>query len=42
MVRAALDESSDLADMQGDASNAFYKFMRRPLFEELSSDPATA
>jgi hypothetical protein len=26
--------------MQGDASNAFNEFMRHPLFEELSSNPA--
>jgi hypothetical protein len=37
MVRAALDASPDWADMQGHASNAF---LRRPLFEELSANPA--
>jgi hypothetical protein len=40
MVRAALDASPDWADMQGDASTAFNEFLRRPLFEELSSNPA--
>jgi hypothetical protein len=40
MVRAALDASLDWAYMQGDASNAFNKFLRRPLFEKLSAFPA--
>jgi hypothetical protein len=40
MVRAALDASPDWADMQGDASNAFNEFLRRHLFEKLSSNPA--
>jgi hypothetical protein len=40
MVRAALDASSDWADMQGDAPNAFNELLRRPLFEELSANPA--
>jgi hypothetical protein len=40
MVRAALDSSPDWADMQGDASNAFNEFLRRPFFEELSANHA--
>jgi hypothetical protein len=40
MVRAALDASPDWADMQGDASNAFNEVLRRPMFEELSANPA--
>jgi uncharacterized membrane protein YsdA (DUF1294 family) len=40
MVRAALDAAPDWVDMQGDASDAFYEFLRRPLFEELSTNPA--
>jgi hypothetical protein len=41
MARATLDASSDWADMQGDASNAFNEFLlRRPLFWELSANPA--
>jgi hypothetical protein len=40
MVRTVLDDSPDWADMQGDASNAFNAFLRRPLFEELSANPA--
>jgi hypothetical protein len=37
MVRAALYASLNWADMQGDASNAFNEFLRRPLFEQLSA-----
>jgi hypothetical protein len=40
MVRAVLDASPDWADMQGDASNACNEFLRRPLFEEFSENPA--
>jgi hypothetical protein len=40
MARAALDTSPDCADMQNDASNAANVFLRRPLFEELSTNPA--
>jgi hypothetical protein len=40
MARAALDATPDWADMQGDASNEFNEFLRRPLFEELSANPA--
>jgi hypothetical protein len=40
MVRAPLDVSPDWADMQGDAFNAFNEFLRRPLLEELSANPA--
>jgi hypothetical protein len=40
MVRAAVDASSEGADMQGDASNAFNEFLRRLLFEEFSANPA--
>jgi hypothetical protein len=40
MVRVALDASPDWADMQGGAPDAFNEFLRRPLFEELSLNPA--
>jgi hypothetical protein len=40
MFRCPLDASPEWADMQGDASNAFNEFLRRPLFEELLSNPA--
>jgi hypothetical protein len=40
MVRAAFDASSEGADMQGDASNALNKFLRRLLFEDFSANPA--
>jgi hypothetical protein len=39
MVPAALDASPVWADMQGVASNALNDFLRRPVFEELSSSP---
>jgi hypothetical protein len=40
LIRVALDATLDWANMQDDASNAFNDFLRRPLFEELSSNPA--
>jgi hypothetical protein len=39
IIRAALDASSDLTDMQGDASNAFI-FLRRPSFGDLLASSA--
>jgi hypothetical protein len=40
IFRAALDASPDWVDMKGNAFNAFNEFLRRPVFEELSSNPA--
>jgi hypothetical protein len=40
MVRTAIDASLDLADVQVNASNAYNEILRRPLFEELSLNPA--